>query len=208
MVSARYNPGNASRNTVELTPVLPASILVPPLFQVVRASHFPTVLRTSAISLLAQSVRTNALAVLPYIVDLAGAMVDLLQVESVPMQPRAGPRSDDASETKSDGGAGEAAGADPPKPQPKESQPTTTDTKIPPLRRAALHFLGLLIQACTTRIYETGDTERFLLPPDIMRRAKTTLGYLAATDADDVVRVMARETVEGLDQLAEAALGL
>ncbi|KAI0698516.1 hypothetical protein C8T65DRAFT_660439 [Cerioporus squamosus] len=185
-----------------------ASLLVPPLFQVVRASHFPTVLRTSAISLLAQSVKTSALATLPYIVDLSSAMVDLLQVETVPMQLRAGPRSERTSE-KSEGDVEEAAETHPPERQPTmDAPPTSTNTKIPPLRRAALHFLGLLIQACTTRMYETGDTERFLLPPDVMRRAKTTLTYIAATDADDVVRVMARETVEGLDQLAEAALGL
>ena len=142
--------------------------------------------------------------------DLAEAMVDLLQVESVPASQRAaGPRSEADSEAKRQ--SNEAAGAetDPPKPHPTmDSQPTSTNTKFPPLRRAALHFLALLIQACTTRIYETGDTERFLLPPDVMRRAKTTLGYTAAADADDVVRVMARETAEGLDQLAEAVLGL
>ncbi|RPD67330.1 hypothetical protein L226DRAFT_608532, partial [Lentinus tigrinus ALCF2SS1-7] len=184
-----------------------ASLLVPPLFQVVRTSHFPTVLRTSAISLLAQSVRTNALAVLPYIVDLTEAMIDLLQVETVPAPQRTG--SEGAPEAKSEAGEAAETETDRPKPHPTmDSQPTSTNTKFPPLRRAALHFLALLIQACTKRIYETGDTERFLLPPDVMRRAKTTLWYIVATDADDVVRVMARETAEGLDQLANAALGL
>ena len=41
-----------------------------------------------------------------------------------------------------------------------------------------------------------------------MRRAKTTVGYVAATDDDGVTRFMAKETVEGLDALAEAMLGL
>lgn len=41
-----------------------------------------------------------------------------------------------------------------------------------------------------------------------MRRAKTTVGYVAATDGDGLVRVMAKEVSEGLDDLAEAILGL
>ncbi|KAI9069217.1 hypothetical protein FKP32DRAFT_1682994 [Trametes sanguinea] len=181
-----------------------ASLLIPPLFRVIRASHFPTVLRTSAISLLAQCVKTNALAVLPYSIDLADAMVDLLQVESVPAAARKPePKSD--SETKADESKKKEV---PPLPPTMDAQPTSTNSKFPPLRRAALHFLSLLANACTTRIYETGDADGFLFPPGLLKRAKTTLGYIAATDADDVVRVMARETVEALDQLAEAVLGL
>ena len=47
-----------------------------------------------------------------------------------------------------------------------------------------------------------------MLPPGLMERTRTTLGYVAAADADNVVRVMAREAVEGLDQLVEAILGV
>lgn len=175
-----------------------ASLIIPPLFQVVRASHFPTVLRASAISLLAQCVKTNALAVLPYTVDFADAMIDLLQVESVPATQR---KPTARSEPESDVKEGTEAPA-------ADEQPTSANAKFPPLRRAALHFLALLTQACTRHVYETGSADRLLLPPGLLRRAKTTLGYIAATDADDVVRVMARETVEGLDQLAEAIVGL
>ncbi|OJT09025.1 hypothetical protein TRAPUB_50 [Trametes pubescens] len=167
-----------------------ASILIPPLFQVVRASHFPTVLRASAISLLAQCVNTNALAVLPYTVEFADAMIDLLQVESVPATQRKPTRSEPEPDVKAPHAA------------------SSVNAKFPPLRRAALHFLALLTQACTRHVFETGSAERLLLPPGLFRRAKTTLGYVAATDADDVVRVMARETVDALDQLAEAIVGL
>ncbi|KAI0353496.1 hypothetical protein OH77DRAFT_1591208 [Trametes cingulata] len=180
-----------------------ATLLVPPLFQVVRASHFPTVLRTSAISLLAQCVKTNALAVLPYTLELADAMIDLLQVETVPAaQRKAPPRPEAESNAKQSKDAPEQL------PPTMDSQPTSVNTKFPPLRRAALHFLSLLVQACTTRVYETGSADGLLLPPGLLKRAKTTLGYIGATDADDVVRVMARETLEGLDQLAEAIVGL
>ncbi|KAI0663236.1 hypothetical protein C8Q70DRAFT_501309 [Cubamyces menziesii] len=181
-----------------------AAILIPPLFRVIRASHFPTVLRTSAISLLAQCVKTNALAVLPYAIELSDAMIDLLQVESVPAARRKpSPRSD--AEADADESAGKTAGQPP---GTMDSQPTSTNSKFPPLRRAALHFLTLLTHACTTRVYETGNADGLLFPPGILKRAKATLGYIAATDADDVVRVMAREAVEALDQLAEAIVGL
>ena len=189
----------------------PAPLLVPALFQVVRTSQFPTVLRTSTISLLAQCVKTNALAVLPYIVELADGMVDLLQIESVSAAPRKAsmrPEGKSGAKAEPEEAAGEEQN-DPSAALPTmDSQPTSTNTKFPPLRRAALHFLSLLIHACTNRVYETGDAEGLMLPPSMMKRTKTTLGYVAATDADDVVRVMAREAAEGLDQLAEAFIGL
>lgn len=164
----------------------------------VRASHFPTVLRASAISLLAQCVNTSALAVLPYTVEFADAMIDLLQVESVPATQRKPSRSAPDPDVKE----GDKA------PPATDVQPASANAKFPPLRRAALHFLALLTQACTRHVFETGSADRLLLPPGLLRRAKTTLGYIVATDADDVVRVMARETVDALDQLAEAIVGL
>ncbi|KAI1789539.1 hypothetical protein LXA43DRAFT_1075305 [Ganoderma leucocontextum] len=154
-----------------------APLLLPPLFLVVRTPDIPTVLRTSAISLLAQCAKTNALTVLPYMADLVDGMVDLLQIESVaaaPHKPKPSPPSAGDSEGK-DAGDREQTQT----PPTMDSQPTSTNTKFPPLRRAALHFLSLLIQAC-----------------------------MNPTDADDVVRVMARETVESLNQLTEAILGV
>ncbi|KAI0772085.1 hypothetical protein BD413DRAFT_52804 [Trametes elegans] len=182
-----------------------SALLLPPLFRVVRASHFPTVLRTSALSLLAQCAKTNALAILPYAVELADAMVDLLQVESVPAAPRK-PAPAPAPAPTAD--AEKEEGAREPPPATMDSQPASADTKFAPFRRAALHFLALLTQACTRRVYETGCADGVLFPPGLLKRAKTTLGYVAATDADDVVRVMAREAGDGLDQLAEAIVGV
>ena len=64
-------------------------ILVPPIFSIVRGVHFPTTLRTSAVSLLATAVDTYILALNMYAADLLTAMVDLIQVESVAAQSKA-----------------------------------------------------------------------------------------------------------------------
>jgi hypothetical protein len=89
---------------------------------VIRAAHFPATLRVSAISLLAQCTSTYALAIAPYIGDLADAMVDLLQVE----------RS-----TAHDGDQ-----------KTMDEDPTSASAKVPPMRRSALHLLSLLTRAC------------------------------------------------------------
>ncbi|KAI0939316.1 hypothetical protein AcV5_000773 [Taiwanofungus camphoratus] len=178
-----------------------ANILIPPLYGVVRAFHFPTILRMSAISLLAQCAKTNAMSVLSYAADLSEAMIDLLQVETVPAAPR--PKRSSTKSPDEDDKAEE-----PERQATVDSQPTSANSKFPPLRRAALHFLSLVVRACTTRVYEAGDGGELAFPAQLVGRAKTTLGYVAATDEDAVVRVMARETLEGLDELAEAMLGL
>ncbi|KAH9844158.1 uncharacterized protein C8Q71DRAFT_731516 [Rhodofomes roseus] len=198
---------------------LPAyvDILVPPLFRVLRTSDLPTTLRTSAISLLAQCAKTNSLALLPYATDLAEAMIDLLQVETVPATPRKEnrPREDQQAhdregEDKGTRDKDEDRPPPPPTPDTMDAQPTSSNSKFPPLRRAALHFLTLLIQACTAQLYDSdaGGAPAFpTFPTRLVRRAKTTLGYVAATDEDAVVRVMAREALEEIDQLAHAMVG-
>ncbi|KII94758.1 hypothetical protein PLICRDRAFT_33568 [Plicaturopsis crispa FD-325 SS-3] len=163
-------------------------ILVPPLFAVVRSSNVPTTLRTSALSLLAECVHTNALALLPYTTELFGAMIDLLQIETVPSARDAPKQNEEEA------------------PPSMDSQPTSTNSKFPPLRRAALHFLTLLLRTCIAQAYETSAPPMF--SDGSADRAKTTLTYVAATDADDVVRVMAREAAEELEDLHRAMLGL
>lgn len=233
-------------------------MLVPPFFALVRSSHLPATLRTSALSLLALCATTSALAVLPYATDLASAMIDLVQVETVPIvrQPPAHTRSrtngtttdgeqsehsktpgamvEDVGEEDEDAGAEEsedqaqkeAKPNEKPKPDSTEFKPTTTSSKIPPLRRAALHFLILLTRAYAAQVDDasamlsgspsillspSGSGARrtvYVLPPDVLRRARTTAAYVAATDEDGIVRVMAGELVESLDGLAEVMLGL
>ncbi|KAJ7507767.1 hypothetical protein B0H11DRAFT_2314195 [Mycena galericulata] len=151
-------------------------ILVPPLFHLVRSSQVPTTLRTSALSLLAECENTCPLALTSYAVDLSEAMVDLLQIEST---RKTSVESED-------------------------SNPTSTDSKLPSFRRAALHFLGFLIRETTRQIYDSSDTE---LSGRLLKRIRTILTYVSVTDADMVVRVMAREAIEGLAELEEARLG-
>jgi hypothetical protein len=167
---------------------------------------------------------TNALALLPYAADLFGGMVDLLQLESVPatsipprkstepVEPDDEETGKGSNETEVEGNYeedgrdkwnGPSSQAPPPA---MDTHPTMADSKFPPLRRASLHFLALLVRACISRVYEMGPTG--MLIPDVhVGRAKTTLGYVATTDDDPVVRVMAREAGEGLRQLSNALMG-
>jgi hypothetical protein len=41
-----------------------------------------------------------------------------------------------------------------------------------------------------------------------MKRARATLAYIASTDPDVIVRVMAQEAVEDLKKLGQAMIGL
>ncbi|KAL5507792.1 hypothetical protein ACEPAH_5410 [Sanghuangporus vaninii] len=92
-----------------------------------------------------------------------------------------------------------------------DARPTTANSKFPPLRRAALHFLSLLLRAHATQVHE-GDHApgRGIVVPSgpEMKRAETVLVYVSMTDEDRVVRVMAREAAEFLQQLRKALLGL
>jgi hypothetical protein len=188
----------------------PADQLVPPLFGLIRGSHLPTTLRTSSLSLLATIADTTDIALLPYAHDLTNAMLDLLQIEgahaSVQAQRTYSPSSTDANPS---------SGSQPTTPPlaSMDSQPTAADTKFPPFRRASLHFLGVLVRAYTRRAYSSldhsasvgGATPAGDFPT---RRATTTLGYVAATDPDAVVRVMAREVVDAVHALERGLVGL
>ena len=92
-----------------------------------------------------------------------------------------------------------------------DARPTAANPKFPPLRRAALHFLALLLRAQTARVYNASRAPSLgiVLPSaSEMKRAETVLGYVSVTDEDSVVRVMAREATELLQQLRNALLGL
>ncbi|KAI5118985.1 hypothetical protein M0805_001124 [Coniferiporia weirii] len=90
-----------------------------------------------------------------------------------------------------------------------DNQPTAANPRFPPLRRAALHFLSLLVRALTARAYEgEGVGPGTNVPGLLMKRGGIVLGYVSATDEDGVVRVMAREAAEQLEQLRKAVVGL
>lgn len=180
-------------------------MLVPPLFAVVRASNVPTALRTSSLSLLAECVDTYPLAMLPYVEDICQALVHLLQIESLPLEtskPKPRPVIEDENETKTQ----DTEKVSPPT---MDSDPTSKNSKLPPLRRSALRFLSLLIRATTKTVYEDSTTKpAAFLSKENFRGLGLTLGYISSTDRDEVVRVMAREAKENLEELQRAAFGL
>ncbi|KAI9574473.1 hypothetical protein HD554DRAFT_2165961 [Boletus coccyginus] len=175
-----------------------ADMIVPPLMSVFRSSYAPTVLRTSAVSLLTQCVRTSTVSVLGYIDDLAAGMIDLFQVEMV-STVQSPSKDDDGGTRKAEEHEGTEA---------LDAKPTAIDPKVPPLRRAALHFWTSLLHQLTHATYDGSMAGRLPLPAALLRRAKVTLGYIASTDEDGRVRVMAREANEAIDQLNKATLGI
>ncbi|KAI0702915.1 hypothetical protein BC835DRAFT_1263578 [Cytidiella melzeri] len=182
--------------------------VAPSLIAIVRSPHLPTALRTSSVALLAQCASTSPLAVLPWSTDMFSGMVDLLQLESV-QAPQVLPKWKKQPPPAEDDNKGLSA-SKALRPDYTDFKPTTNDPKIPILRRSALHLLVLLTRACVSQLDGSVGSARVLyaLPGELMRRAKSTVSYVAATDEDGVVRVMARETREELDALAEAMLGL
>jgi hypothetical protein len=100
-----------------------------------------------------------------------------------------------------------------PTPQPPtpnmDHQPTAANPTFPSFRRASLHFLGVLVRAYTRRAYASSESSGMLSVDDFpTRRATTTLAYIAATDADAVVRVMAGEVGDAVHTLERALVGL
>jgi hypothetical protein len=161
---------------------------------VFRSHHIPITLRTSALSLLSVCLDTSALAFLPYATDLSTAMIDLLQVESTPQALKLhGQKSEPSNDAQLK--------------STMESESTLTDSKHPSLRRAALHLLALLLRASIAGVYDSGYQGQVFPGPDV-KRAKTTLLYVASTDVDSMVRVMAREAMEQMEQLNEAIMGI
>ena len=130
-------------------------------------------------------------------------MVDLLQIESISTPRPAQTQSTERSEQETEGAKPKMNKQDA-----VEYSPTTTNPKVPILRRSALHFLSLLTRVLVAQVEDVSTVAVYALPGDLMRRAKTTVGYIAATDVDLVVRVMAKEALEGLSGLAEAVLGV
>ncbi|KAK7049303.1 hypothetical protein VNI00_005904 [Paramarasmius palmivorus] len=154
-------------------------VIIPSLLMLVRSRDSPTTLKTSSLSLLSECQRTSPLVLLPYFVDLSEGILDLLQIETS--------RSD--TDTVMD------------------DQPTSKNTKFPPLRRAALHFFSLLLKGTTEQIYDT-SFGRTIFSKELIRRSRIILSYVSDTDVDSVVKVMAREALEQLSQLERAILDL
>ncbi|KAF9259487.1 hypothetical protein L218DRAFT_963519 [Marasmius fiardii PR-910] len=149
--------------------------IIPSLLRVLRSINAPTALKTSALSLLADCQRTYPLVLLPFFGDLSDGILDLIQLETQ--------TTEDVSSM--------------------DDEPTSKNSKLPPLRRAALHFMSLLLKGTVENIYDT-SFGRSLFPTDLIRRTRIILSYVSDTDADAVVRVMAREALELSKQLEYA----
>ena len=170
-------------------------ILVPRLFVMVRSSDIPTILRTSSLSLLSTCVNTFPLALLPYLEDLSSAMIDLLQIESVPLTHDHKEKEFYEDNEPSDD------------PQTMDSNPSSKNPKFPPLRRAALRFLTLVIQAAARQLYDQLETDvSKIFSQALFHRLRVTLGYISSSDEDNIVRLMARDATQGLKQLQQAIL--
>ena len=167
-------------------------LLVPPLLAVIRNADIPTALRTSSISLLADCVQTRPTALLSYIQDLCFGLIDLLQVETFAaksvVQRKEGHSRDPLATMDSD--------------------VTLKDSKIPALRRSAIHFLGSYIRATIQLIYDDKNLDtKIMIPMSLTQKASITLDYISSTDDDGRVRVMAKEVMEDLGDLQRALLG-
>jgi len=202
--------------------------LISPLFKLVRSRDVPTTLRTSALSLLAQCVETSPSAVGPWLTDLASGVLDLVQLEGVSSKPldmeRMEKKADGITLSEKEGDT------DPPSAKGRredvmDHKPLSKDPKMAPFRRAALHFLSRLLHSSLqqntlsqpSHVKTSLESSTFnfpsrsygmqrdrlddVFPEELVRKMRIVLSYAKAYDEDDVVRVMARETLELVNQL-------
>ncbi|KAF6762641.1 hypothetical protein DFP72DRAFT_876446 [Ephemerocybe angulata] len=183
-------------------------ILIPALFSVFRFRGIPVTLRTSSLSLLADALGAYPLVMLPYTEDLAQGMIDLLQVESrpTPLMPKAKEALKSEEETKPQDATGDESILEEVEKQAGDNDHLTANSKYPPLRRAALHLLALLIRSSAQAIEDGHQIMPFSVA--FVKRAHLTLGYISGTDDDSVVRVMAREVNEELSSFESYLVGL
>ncbi|QRW15971.1 Required for nuclear transport of RNA pol II C-terminus 1 [Rhizoctonia solani] len=169
-------------------------MLVPSLFRVTRAHNLPTILRSSALSILSQCVETSPVSVTGWTEDILSGMLDILQLESVqavPLSRKAREEARQKEETKFDLSV--------------DSNPQEVDSKLPPLRRSALVCFALVVRSMVEGVYE--DTRPAQLG-NLRSKAITVLEYVRLTDSDSVTRTQAAETLSLVKQLGRAELGL
>ncbi|KAG8763585.1 hypothetical protein FRC11_001154 [Ceratobasidium sp. 423] len=177
-----------------LVQVFPVDMLIPPVFRVVRAQALPTVLRSSALSILAQCVETSPVSVTAWTDDILSGMLDILQLESmqaVPLSRKAREETRRQEVPKLDSVV--------------DSKPQEVDSKLPPLRRSALLCFALVMRSMVEGVYEGNHPAQL---GNLRSKAVTVLDYLRITDSDPIVRTQAAETLSLVRQLGRAELGL
>ena len=88
-----------------------------------------------------------------------------------------------------------------------DMDPLQKGAKLSPLRRSALHLLTVLVKGLLHEVYESGalGVRGNLFSA---QRGLTTLRYIATTDADNTVRVLAAEGAELLAHLRRAVVSV
>lgn len=122
-------------------------------------------------------------------------MLDILQLESVQAVPLSRKAKEEARAREDKSKLDEAV----------DSRPQTADSKLPPLRRSALHCFALIIRSMVEGVYRGAHPVDW---GNLRSRAITLLEYARITDSDPVVRTQAAETLALLKQLGRAELGL
>lgn len=158
-------------------------IVIPPLLRIFPDANLPTVIRSSALSILGAAIHADRLGMLPWSDDLLEACLDLIEIELVPLNTA-------SMETSS-------------------FDPTQTiDSKHPVLRRAALVLVAELLESPVTDDQEHEAPLAIRIRPEpvaratsarILDRAARVLGYASQVDADDLVRHQASEVLEIID---------
>lgn len=141
--------------------------LIPTLLAILRHSKLPTVLRSSALTILAAAIESAPSSLLPYADVLAEGCLTLLSIESHPLKPKVTTVSSKAKAPLDTVDSDEdSADIAPPAldrhgklKRPEETaQPLQADAKHPVLRRSAILFLGMLFR--TARNIEDELSER------------------------------------------------
>ncbi|KZT36688.1 hypothetical protein SISSUDRAFT_1049524 [Sistotremastrum suecicum HHB10207 ss-3] len=208
------------------------NILLPPLLAITRADHAPTILRISALSIVAHYARTAFLPMMPYILETFSGLLNMLQLLAVPSKAPV-PERKFAAITPNSGTVGDAPVEEAPSVQaPLEPSvnltPTSTDPKLPEFRRAGLHLLLMISRAITLQIYaDSGGVTGMgtpvkllvvkepskraqatafvnkILSRDVLKNGITVTGYIAQTSDDGVARSMAHESCESMKVLLQ-----
>lgn len=199
--------------------------IIPPLLLVLRTSTLPTSLRSSSLTILATSIETAPLAMMPYVNLLLQACLDLLSLESRPIQPRRAKEEAIPSNMK-EGDESEEEELIAPQldrngrlKRPEETPvPTANDSRHPSLRRAAILFLAMLFRVAANLEVDSSSagydshnplqsftlggskpnssTSDPLVSGEQRRKTKILLKYLAEVDEDSLVRYQAAEVLE------------
>ena len=189
--------------------------VVPALLAVLSNNEQPTILRTSAFSILASCYEQVPLALIGYSESLLAAALTILSLESRPMKHSVSKEGPPLQEEVEEQDQQELAdlmasfNVTKPKRRPEETaSPVSTDTQHPALRRSALLFIALLARAeLNARHHSASNRHQGIFPRDQTDRALTVVGYVEQVDADKLVKHQAREAIEELQELQAESAG-